>query len=94
MGAQGAYRPKTAASGPGSMEFQDGRDYYATVVAQNRAGLRTTVSSNAFRLDRTPPRPGEVFVAEPWRSDAGRYYPSLQVRKMLSWPRSWANFSL
>ena len=32
------------------MEFQDGRDYYATVVAQNRAGLQTMCPRTRFDL--------------------------------------------
>ena len=67
------------------MEFQDGRDYFATVVAQNRAGRQTIVCSNAFRLDRTPPRPGNVVVTDPWRLDDSRYNPTGLESMVLAW---------
>jgi hypothetical protein len=67
------------------MTFQDGRDYYATVVAYNRAGLQTSVTSNPFRLDRTPPEAGNVFVTDPWRLDDIRYNPTGLHSIHLAW---------
>ena len=43
-------------------EFDQGKKYYVTVEACNRAGLCRVTSSSSLTFDNSPPSPGRVTV--------------------------------